>query len=79
MKKRIWQSLNNKAEVYEEDQKLVICLETDPWTTVYRYFEVDEIRSLTKKLNNWLLKIDKNKKELPNPTSRTADYNERGD
>ena len=51
-----------KAEIYEENQKLVLRLETDPWTAVYRNFEVGEIRKMVKTFNKWLLKIDQNQK-----------------
>lgn len=78
MGKKVLLSID-KTEVYEENQKLTLRLETDPWTAVYRRFEVEEIRKLAEAFNYWLLKIDQIEKELPNPNGRTADYNKRGD
>jgi len=56
MSKRTLLSLKS-TEVYEEDKKLVLRIETGPWTATYRSFEAHEIQKLIDTFNDWLICI----------------------
>jgi len=56
MTKKILLSLEN-TEVYEENKKLVLRIETDPWTATLRSFDAQEIQKLVDTFNDWLICI----------------------
>jgi len=56
MTKRILLSLE-KTEVYEENKKLVLRIEVDPWMATYRSFDAKEVQKLVDTFNDWLICI----------------------
>jgi len=56
MSKRTLLSLEN-TQVYEENKKLVLRIETGPWTATYRSFDAKEVQKLVDTFNDWLIWI----------------------